>query len=128
MMRKSLYFTDNQITKKWNNKIELLQTLVSVKYKNFLHPSLFTFCAFFLFTTTWKGSKYGFFFGSYFPVVRLNTEIYSVNLCIQSKHRKIRTRKISIFGHFHAVYLLCTVSVTDFEPFLRKKNASSKSK
>ena len=116
MMRKSLYFTDNQITKKWNNKIELLQTL-SVKYKNFLHPSLFTFCAFFVHHYVKRVQN----FGSYFPVVRLNTEIYSVNLCIQSKHRKIRTRKISIFGHFHAVHLLCTVSVTDFEPFLRKK-------
>ena len=119
MMRKSLYFTDNQITKKWNNKIELLQTLVSVKYKTFLHPSLFTFCTIFCSPLREKGPNTDFFF-SYFPVVILNTEIYSVNLCIQSKHRKIRTKKISIFAHFHAVHLLCTVSVSDFELFLRK--------
>ena len=29
------------------------------------------------------------FFGSYFPAFRLNTEIYSVNLCIQSGFEKI---------------------------------------
>ena len=31
------------------------------------------------------------FFWAAFPVFELNTEIYSVNLCIQSKYRKIRT-------------------------------------
>ena len=62
MMRKSLYFTDNQITKKWNNKIELLQTLVSVKYKNFLHPSLFTFCTIFCSPLREKGPNTDFFF------------------------------------------------------------------
>ena len=36
------------------------------------------------------------FSGPYFHVFGLNTEIYH----IQSKHRKIRTRKNSIFGHF----------------------------
>ena len=48
----------------------------------------------------WKVSKYWVFSGLYFPVFRLNTEIYSVNLRIQSKCRKIRTRKNSVFGHF----------------------------
>ena len=33
------------------------------------------------------------FSGSYFPLFGLNTEIYSVNLRIQSKYGKIRTRK-----------------------------------
>ena len=50
--------------------------------------------------TTWKVSKYGVFSGPYFPVFGLNTEIYSVNFRIQSKYRKIRTKKNSIFGHF----------------------------
>ena len=36
----------------------------------------------------------------YFPVLDWNTEIYGVNLCIQSKYRKIRTRKYSVFGYF----------------------------
>ena len=40
------------------------------------------------------------FSGPYFPVFRLNTEIYGVNFRIQSEYRKIRTRKNSIFGHF----------------------------
>ena len=46
MMRKSFYFTDNQITKKWNNKTEFLLALVSVKWNNFLCPFLCNFCAF----------------------------------------------------------------------------------
>ena len=37
------------------------------------------------------------FSGPYLPVFRLNTEIYSVNLPIQSEYRKIRTRKNSVF-------------------------------
>ena len=45
-------------------------------------------------------SKYGVFSGSYFPVFELNTEIYSVNLHIQSECGKIRTRKNSVLGHF----------------------------
>ena len=36
----------------------------------------------------------------YFPVFGLNTEIYSINPCIHSKYRKIRTRNNSVFGHF----------------------------
>ena len=45
-------------------------------------------------------SKYGVISGPYFPVFGLNTVIYSVNLRIQFKYRKIRTRNNSIFGHF----------------------------
>ena len=50
--------------------------------------------------TVWKVSKYGVFSGPYFPVFGLNAEIYGVNLPIQSKYGKIRTRKNSVFGHF----------------------------
>ena len=50
--------------------------------------------------TAWKASKYWVFSGSYFPVCRLNTEIYGVNLRIQSKYKKIRTKKNSAFEHF----------------------------
>ena len=42
----------------------------------------------------------GVFSGPYFPVFGLNTEIYGVNLRIQSEYRKIRTRKNYAFGHF----------------------------
>ena len=50
-------------------------------------------------------SKYEVFSGPYLPVVGLNTEqIYGANLRIQSKCRKIRTRKNAAFGHFlHSV-------------------------
>ena len=41
-----------------------------------------------------------FFSGSYLPVLGLDTEIYSVDIRIQSDYRKIRTRKNSVFGHF----------------------------
>ena len=39
------------------------------------------------------------FSGPYFPVFGLKTEIYGVNLRIQSEYRKVRTRKNSAFRH-----------------------------
>ena len=45
-------------------------------------------------------SKYGGICGPYFHVFGLNMEIYYVNLHIQSKNRKIRTRNNSVFGYF----------------------------
>ena len=39
------------------------------------------------------------FSGPRFPVLELNSEIYGVNLRIQSKYEKIRTRKNSVFQH-----------------------------
>ena len=50
--------------------------------------------------TARKVSKYRVFSGPYFPAFGLNTEIYGVNLRIQSECGKIRTRKNSVFGHF----------------------------
>ena len=50
--------------------------------------------------TAWKLSKYGVILGPYFPVFRRNTEIYGVNLRIQSGYSKIRIRNNSVFGHF----------------------------
>ena len=50
--------------------------------------------------TAWKVFKYRVFSGPYFPVFGLNTEIYGVNLRIQSKYRKMRTRKNSVLRHF----------------------------
>ena len=40
------------------------------------------------------------FSGPNFPVFGPNTEIYGVNLGVQSEYMKIRTRKNSLFGHF----------------------------
>lgn len=40
------------------------------------------------------------FSGPHSPAFRLNMEIYSVNLLIQSKCEKIRAKKDSEYGHF----------------------------
>ena len=45
-------------------------------------------------------SKYGVFSVPCFPVFRLNTEIYLVNLSIKSECGKKGTRKNSLFEHF----------------------------
>ena len=45
-------------------------------------------------------SKHGVISGPYFPVFRLNTQNYGINLCIQSEYRKIWTRNNSLFRHF----------------------------
>ena len=51
--------------------------------------------------TAWRLSTYGVFSGPYFPEFGLNTtEIYAVNLRIQSEYRKMRTTKNSVFRHF----------------------------
>ena len=50
--------------------------------------------------TAWKVSKSGGISGPYFLVFGLNTEIYRINLRIQSEYWKIRTRNNSVFGHF----------------------------
>ena len=49
--------------------------------------------------TALKVSKYEVLSGLYFHVFGLNTETYGVNLRIQSKYRKIQTRKNSVFEH-----------------------------
>ena len=60
--------------------------------------------------TAWKVSKYGAFPGPHFPAFALNSERYSVSLCIQSECRKIRARKNSVFGHFSRSACLCSSS------------------
>ena len=69
-------------------------------------------------TTAWKVSKYWVFSGPYFPAFGLNTEKYSVSLRIQFECGKIRTRKNSVFGHFHTVnisannfFLKCLIAI-----------------
>ena len=46
------------------------------------------------------------FFGPHFPAFELNTEIYSLNLHIQSKCGKIWTRKTTNTNTFHVVAFL----------------------
>ena len=58
------------------------------------------------FTHSMKSVLYGVFFWSVFSVFWLNTDIYIVNIRIQSEYGKMRTTKNSIFGHFlHSVTL-----------------------
>ena len=60
-------------------------------------------------------SKYGVFPGPYFVVFVLNTEIYEVNLRIQSKYGKMRIRKSSVFGDFlRSVYFKLYISIFYF--------------
>ena len=47
-----------------------------------------------------KSVQIRIFFWSVFSSTWTQSEIYSVNLRIHSKYRKIRTRKNSVFGHF----------------------------
>ena len=56
--------------------------------------------------TAWKVSKYGVISGPYFHVLGLSTEIYGVDLCIQSEYRKIRTRNTPYLDTFYAVDFL----------------------
>ena len=84
-------------------------------------------------------SKYGVFCGPYFPVFGVNTEIYSVNLHIESKNGK--TYRPEIFGHFsrsvnHGLVLrkgrrvnefsqkICFKSYIDMNTELRRKAKS----
>ena len=54
--------------------------------------------------TAWKVSRYGIFYGPYFPTFGPNTERYFVFLHITYECGKIRTRKNSEFGHIsHSV-------------------------
>ena len=57
-----------------------------------------------------KRTRHGVFSGLYFPVFGLNTEIYEVNLRIQSEYGKIPTRKNSVLGHFSHCAQKCNES------------------
>ena len=57
-------------------------------------------------------SSYGILFGHYFIVLGLNTEIYTVNLRIQSKYGKTLTRKNYAFEDFsHSLKNMITESM-----------------
>ena len=71
--------------------------------------------------TVWKVSKYGVISGPHFPTFRLNTEIYFVNLYIQSDYKKIRTRNNSVFGHISR-----SVKFIKFILFLKRAATFSK--
>ena len=53
------------------------------------------------------------FSGPYFPAFGLNTEIYGVNLPIQSECGKIRTRKTPNTDTFYVVYLISVLLCFD---------------
>ena len=68
--------------------------------------------------SAWKVSKCGVFSGLYFPVFGLNTKIYSVNLRIQSKYNKIRTRENSVFGYFSSSASIYIKNICRFKKFV----------
>ena len=49
------------------------------------------------------------FYGPYFLAIRLNMEIYRVNIYIQSECRKMRGRKVPNTEHFHVVSFTCFI-------------------
>ena len=57
--------------------------------------------------TAWIVSKCRDFSGPYFPVFGLNTEIYFVNIRIQSECRKIQIRRNSAFGPSKKERFIC---------------------
>ena len=65
------------------------------------------------------------FFWSVLSVFELNTEIYSVNIYIQSEYGKIQTRKKLRIGHFSSSGILCylNISCSDLFCFWLNKNA-----
>ena len=64
------------------------------------------------------------FFCSYIPTFGINTEIYSVNLCVLSKYRKIRNGKNSVCGYFsrsaNSQKSICFHKFYQAESFLKK--------
>ena len=90
-------------------------TLFVSSFSNFQIGQIFVNCLYPIFkvnenninsSTAWKVSKYGVVSCMYFPAFGMNTEIYYVNLHIQSEYRKIRTRNNSLFWTlFHAVII-----------------------
>ena len=64
-----------------------------------------------------KQPNYGVFSGPYFPVFVLNTEIYAVNLRIQSEYGEIQTRKNSVCRYFSRSALfvegICKIDVIE---------------
>ena len=73
-------------------------------------------------------SKYGVISGPYFPVFGLNTEIYFVNLRIQSEYRKIRTRNNSIFRHFSRSSTIANEKINSNSNISSDSNKSSDNK
>ena len=91
--RRPLSYRNRPIDLLRNNSLHLERVKEACTSVNVLAP----------FSTASKVSKYGVFSGPYFPVFGLNTEIYSVNLRIQSEYPKIRIRKNSYLDTFDAV-------------------------
>ena len=81
-------------------KISYCNSFVKRTFTLQLHFSIFLINQADVRTTAGKLSKYGVCSGRYFPVLGLNTKVYVVNLRIQPKYQKIRTRKNSVLGHF----------------------------
>ena len=86
-------FTSNKSTDQEVLEIKQFPAVTNLLYGEILWDFLVN-------NTAGKLLKYRVFSGQYFPVFGLNSEIYGVNLRIQSECRKIRARKNSVIGHF----------------------------
>ena len=60
-------------------------------------------------------NTHGDFYGPYFSVFGLKTEIYSVNLSIQSEYGKTLTRKTLYLDTFHTVLIFLLTLLKDSE-------------
>ena len=61
------------------------------------------------FITTWKMAHLGVFSGQYFPVLELNTEIYSVKSPYSAWAKKYTDHKNYEFGHFPHILLFFNI-------------------
>ena len=101
-----------QIFRKTNISYPLKQSLTKISRRKILNENFSHFIVEILrkMCTAWKVSKYGDFLVCVFPYS--DCKIYWVNLHIHSEYGKIRTRKISVFGHFsHSLKIKNVVSL-----------------
>ena len=86
----------------WKKKTLLIKKGCNLNQKVFIciitGAKLSNILTFLIRNTAWKLSEFEVFYGPYFPLFGLNMEIYSANLCIQSKYGKIQTRKCSCYA------------------------------
>ena len=98
----NIKFSLGQVSYNWSGN----KHLMSRKWNYMLKTTYMSFCNILKWIyrivtyTALKVFKYGVFSSPYFPGFGLNKERYPVSLRIQSKCRKIQTRKNSVFAHF----------------------------
>ena len=115
----ALHFVKMMIEKHQNSFTTWLTLYGTSSFTEYVDTKNLWYFYFFVQISAWKVFRYRVISGPCFPVFGLNTAIYSVNLRIQSKYRKIRTRNNSVFGHFSRTSK--QILKVDEEKALRKK-------